>query len=370
MNSHSFRLTAWATGFARPFYLAVIDGESRLSFVNSHFFINYQQESAPIAHATLRCLVDEKDRSRFDLAMTVCLQEERETMVEVRMRKKGENWVRWELRCLEAMGLTPGRLFCLGYDLSGEEAAGAAGEDPCAARTTHGDGGPAEWQKRLARQKELTYQKVREATIRAENQERTRMARELHDNVNQILTSAQLYLSCLNKENPDFEHVKTRTTEIIALAIEELRSLAHNIAPPALREKGLIESIQRLVQDLRYTRPFDITFHYTDLLTIETQDQQLKLTVFRIIQEQVRNICKYSQATQVQIGLQAANDQIRLQIADNGRGFDPKTTRRGLGLSHIQERAGLYKGKVLLNTAPGQGCTLVVTIPLEVKRIP
>src|SRR5258708_15981192 len=240
MNSHNLQLAVWAAGVGdrKPFYLAVIDGDSRLGFVNSHFFLQYQHAERTVEDAFLRTLVDHRDRHIFDSALETCLFEEKDVPVELRMRCKPEDWVKWDLRFLEAIGEGPGRLFCIGYDLSGEESAKAA---------TRNDNGPIEkspgleeWEELLARQKELMYKKVREATIRAEQQERDRIGRELHDNVNQILTSANLFLSCLTPDNKDFEKIKTKTAEILALAIEEIRCLTHNIVSPEFREKGLI----------------------------------------------------------------------------------------------------------------------------------
>jgi signal transduction histidine kinase len=83
----------------------------------------------------------------------------------------------------------------------------------------------------------------------------------------------------------------------------------------------------------------------------------------------MHNIGKYSQASNVQIILLGRNDQLRLQITDNGVGFDPQKVRQGLGLNGICRRARLFNGKAIFNTAPGKGCTLIVTIPLELKRI-
>jgi len=223
--------------------------------------------------------------------------------------------------------------------------------------------------QRLARQKALTDKKVREASIRAENQERDRIAHELHDNICQILGSMHLYLDCLDRENPDFDFIKQRLSEISSLAIEEIRCLSHNIVSPNLLNNGLIASIQHLVDDIRYTRRFEIGFLYTDLQAIESQGSDLKLTVYRVIQEQIRNICKYSQATHVHISLSGANDHIRLHIGDDGLGFDPQKAGDGLGLSNIVNRARSHHGKARINTAPGKGCELIVTIPLEIRRI-
>jgi len=204
MNSYRWQLASWAAGFEdrKPFYLVVIDGESRLGFVNSHFFLQFQQAGSPAESTMMRCLVDERDQRRFDNALATCLTDEKDVLIEVRMRSRQESWVNWELRFLEAVGEGPGRIFCLGFALSGEEVGSEAEVRHC--------------DERLAAQKELMYKKVREAAVHAEQQERERIGHELHDNISQILTSAQLFLGCLDRENEDFDKVKKKTAEILA----------------------------------------------------------------------------------------------------------------------------------------------------------
>jgi len=221
----------------------------------------------------------------------------------------------------------------------------------------------------LARQKQWMQKKVREAAVHAESQERERIGLELHDNICQMLSSAQLYLSCLTLDNADFEMIKARTAKILSGAINEVRLLSHGIVSPDLQEKGLIESIRCLAEDVQYSRQILIDFDVTDWMNIEAQDAELKLTVYRIVQEQMQNIVKYSQAGHVRIFLQGRNDQLRLQVTDDGVGFDPGTIRKGVGLCGISRRAKLFNGKAVLQTAQGKGCTLMVTIPLELKRI-
>jgi signal transduction histidine kinase len=94
--------------------------------------------------------------------------------------------------------------------------------------------------------------------------------------------------------------------------------------------------------------------------------ESLKLTVYRIVQEALTNICKYAQATQVSIAIQSSPDKSRLHITvqDNGVGFNPQDNTTGFGLRGIQERAEAEGGQMQLTTAPGQGCTLNVWLPL------
>jgi len=362
MKSYPWQLASWTARMEdrKPFYLAVIDGETRLGFVNSHFHLQFQQADHPTQASLLRGLIDDRDRRRFDNAVTACLAEEKAVRLEARMQNQNEAWIRWELRFLEAIGNGPGRLVCLGYSIAGAETS----ETPTDTSDIIRD-----LQQRLIHQKEWMHKKVREAAVHSEQLERERIGHELHDNICQILSSAHLFLSCLTRDSEDFETLKARTAAILATAIEEVRALSHNITPPDLHEKGLIESVDRLVDDIRCTSRFNIDFVWTDKATLETQSPELKQTVFRIFQEQMQNIGKYSKASNVRITLQAADEHLRLHIIDDGIGFDPKTVRHGLGLDGIGRRAKLFNGKAIFQTAPGKGCSLIVSIPLELKRI-
>jgi two-component system sensor histidine kinase UhpB len=90
-----------------------------------------------------------------------------------------------------------------------------------------------------------------------------------------------------------------------------------------------------------------------------------KITLFRILQEQLKNIIGHSKATTTQISLQNVNDTAVLTITDNGKGFDPHHTRQGIGLTNIHERTQFYNGTVDITSAAGKGCTLTITIPVK-----
>jgi signal transduction histidine kinase len=134
---------------------------------------------------------------------------------------------------------------------------------------------------------------------------------------------------------------------------------------PDLKKGGLVASIDELVGDLCFDNLFEVDFRHSKTCDIEVMTQTKKITLFRIVQEQMKNIVKYSKAKKVLIALNIDKDRVRLEIKDDGEGFDPKGTRRGIGLSNIYERTRLYNGKAMLTTAPGKGCSIIVSIPFE-----
>jgi PAS domain S-box-containing protein len=222
-----------------------------------------------------------------------------------------------------------------------------------------------ELELQLVEQRLRQQKGIAEAIIRAQEMERSRIGNELHDNVNQIISTAQLYLNSLDPEREDFHDLKERTKAILSLSIEEIRKLSREMVAPNLRETGLLKSIQAIVADIRYINPFQIKFEHSETASIEALSHQMKVTLLRIIQEQVKNIVKYSNAETVEISLHCYQNQVRLHIGDDGIGFDAKNTPRGLGLSNIYERTRLYGGKAILHTSPGMGCSLIVNIPLD-----
>jgi signal transduction histidine kinase len=201
-----------------------------------------------------------------------------------------------------------------------------------------------------------------ETLIEAQERERTRIGHELHDNINQILSVIKLFLNMLTPENENEKKIVTKSREYIFIAIEEIRKLSQELVVPQLIEKSLTGSIQRLVDDLSISSDIKIKFTHSD--ENELLSPGKKITIFRIIQEQLKNILQYSKAQHIEISLQYKGNLAELIIKDDGVGFDATQTRKGIGLSNIYERSRFYNGTVEVQTKPGEGCTLIVSIPV------
>lgn len=212
-------------------------------------------------------------------------------------------------------------------------------------------------EEKLQRQKEVS-----EMVIRVQEKERTRIGHELHDNINQILSTTKMFIEMLTPQSDEEKKIKAKSIEYILTSIEEIRKLSKELVVPTLGEKGLVESIYALIEDIQFSSPLRIRFLHdteTDMLS-----PGKKITVFRIVQEQMKNILKYSKAKQVDICLRSRNTDIELVIKDDGIGFDPKQTHRGIGLSNIHDRTRFYGGTVDIQTSLGKGCLVTVTLPL------
>jgi signal transduction histidine kinase len=135
---------------------------------------------------------------------------------------------------------------------------------------------------------------------------------------------------------------------------------------PQFHELDLVGHITRLVKDIRLAAPYNIQFTHDEWSDIELLEKERKLALFRIVQEQIKNIILHARAANVRISLHCHDAQVRLSIHDDGQGFDPTRTPQGLGLSHIYERSRACNGEVTLETAPGKGCLLIVRMPIAV----
>ncbi|HYM93489.1 MAG TPA: PAS domain-containing protein, partial [Chitinophagaceae bacterium] len=210
-------------------------------------------------------------------------------------------------------------------------------------------------QEKLQRQKRIS-----EVVISVQEKERTRIGHELHDNVNQILSTVKLFVEMLTPSGEEEIKVKEKSMEYLSLAVEEVRKLSKELAAPELNEKSLVESINKIIDDIHISGALKIKLTYDFENDLPGSGE--KITVFRIVQEQLKNILKHSGAKNAGIFLQYRDKNLKLVIKDDGNGFDLKQTHRGIGLSNIHERTRFYNGTVDIQTSPGQGCTLIVNI--------
>jgi PAS domain S-box-containing protein len=217
---------------------------------------------------------------------------------------------------------------------------------------------------------DITYQvdeeiRTSKAIIDAQEQERNFIGGELHDNVNQILAGSVLALSMVKENNTRskkyYEFIQMGKGHILN-AIEELRKLSHKLAPASFDNSSLKDAFEELLQTFNINQRFNIKLNFDEKCNAVNGDIQINL--YRILQEQVKNIVKYAAASEIEITLTQQGGAVQLRIADNGKGFNIKTAKKGIGLSNMQKRAESFSGKFYLKSSPGKGCEIMVTIPL------
>ena len=215
----------------------------------------------------------------------------------------------------------------------------------------------------LAEQQVNRQRQITEAAIQAQEKERGEIGRELHDNINQILTTTKLYIDMAISEPDIREELLKKSHSNISTAIEEIRILSKTLVPPSLGDIGIREALTEMIGNLNIAQKLQIKLR-TSGIGEEEIDDKIKLMVFRIVQEQLNNIIKHSKATEANIKLAVSKKVLNITIEDNGIGFDPKKKIKGIGLGNITSRAELHEGQVSIESAPGRGCVLKVNIPI------
>jgi PAS domain S-box-containing protein len=204
---------------------------------------------------------------------------------------------------------------------------------------------------------------VLETSVQAQEKERLEIGKELHDNINQMLTTVKLMLN-MAADFPDRSaDMIQKGHTVISKAIEEVRRLSKQLVGPGLEDISLQVSLQHLFADLHSLTGLHFYLRF-ELIDETVYEQEMKLIFYRIIQEQINNIIKHAKATEVEITFTKQADQVHIVIKDNGVGFDPKVTANGIGLRNIANRVELLKGKMHIQTAPGKGCTMHLYIPV------
>lgn len=219
-------------------------------------------------------------------------------------------------------------------------------------------------QKELSDQKISEQKKVMQAMIQAEEKEKTKLGLELHDNISQILSVVRMYLTILNSGEALEGVTLAQTTKLLNSAIDEIRNLSHSLAVSYKFEAGLVEALAAMVEKITLARGFSIALVTPPHLDERINNDQ-KLAVYRIIQEQLNNIIKHAKATKAEVRIELLSDEMSLEVTDNGKGFDPLKTAKGLGLNNITNRTEALGGKVFIYSAPGKGCRVKATIPLH-----
>jgi len=204
---------------------------------------------------------------------------------------------------------------------------------------------------------------ITEITLQAQEKEKSELGIELHDNINQILAAAKMYLDLHIAKQPSSDNSIQRSHDHVERALHEIRKLSHSLVTPSLgAERDLFEAIKDLVCDQTTGSNIEVHFHNQldpELIISETR----KVVCYRVVQEQMTNILKYAQASSIHITLGSANNFLHLTIEDNGKGFDPNFKTKGIGLKNIKSRVELYSGDMKIISQPGKGCLLKITIP-------
>jgi two-component system sensor histidine kinase UhpB len=220
---------------------------------------------------------------------------------------------------------------------------------------------------RMMRRLEAERRRAGSAALQAQEQERARVARDLHDEVNQSLTGLLLRLEAAREEAPPELEAELEATKALAnQAMRELLSLARQLRPTALDDLGLAAAIAGQVEQLGQAEieaEFAAEGDFSDL------DDDAQLVVYRVAQEALSNAARHSGAGRVEVRLSRdPTGGVALEVADDGRGFAFEASERGLGIAGMRERALLVGGELTIESRPGRGTTVRLALPGESAR--
>ena len=204
--------------------------------------------------------------------------------------------------------------------------------------------------------------------------ERQLIAYEIHDGLVQLMTGALLNFQALGQppspDSPPARQTFQRATGTLAEAIAEARRLIGGLRPPALDEAGLAAAVEDLVAAAEKQRQ-GVSVYFRHDVQFERLAPPLETALFRIVQESLTNALRHSGSSTVQVNLTQHENRVRLEILDEGCGFDPAAVEPNrFGLQGIRQRAELFGGTLKLSTAPGQGTRVVVDLPLVAAATP
>lgn len=207
--------------------------------------------------------------------------------------------------------------------------------------------------------------------VQAQEAERQRVARELHDQAGQALTAIQLGLSRLEKlaGNEEWRREAAQLRAMAVSTMEEIRNLAFDLRPSMLDELGLWPALRHYARE--FGRRTGLSVEVNLPAAAGRLHSELEITVFRVVQEGLTNIAKHAAATVARVTVELREGSLRLEVQDNGRGFDVAAAlqnekKKSLGLFGMEERVSLVGGTLQINSAPGQGTTLSLVIPLDI----
>jgi two-component system sensor histidine kinase UhpB len=198
--------------------------------------------------------------------------------------------------------------------------------------------------------------------LQAQEEERRRLARDLHDEVNQALTAILLRLEALSHDAPpeladEFAEVK----RLVNQAMAELLQLARQLRPTALDDHGLLPALATHLRRFAAQTGIDADLRTAGEATDLEADQEIAL--YRVAQEALANVARHADASRVEVDLDTSGPSLELRVRDDGRGFNTLSRRNGLGLGGMAERARLVGGELTIDSEPGRGTELVMRVP-------
>ena len=220
---------------------------------------------------------------------------------------------------------------------------------------------------RLNRQRQLWNRRIQTAVLRTEEQARSHFAKELHDGLGPLLSSAKMSLSAFSAEEPDSEQreLLTNTKHVIDEAIRSLREISNNLSPRVLNDFGLVRGVQNFIDKSAAIHDVQVRFT-SNLATGERFDTDVEVILYRVICELINNSLKHASCRKIRLSLTQQSGELALDYRDDGCGFDPQAMIDcGMGLSNIASRVTSLGGTFQLVSSKGAGMQAAIRIGIQ-----
>ena len=216
---------------------------------------------------------------------------------------------------------------------------------------------------RLNRQRQLLNKRILTAVLRTEEKSRSRFAKDLHDGLGPLLSSARMSLSALQRESlpADQQEIIGNTTYVIDEAIRSLREISNNLSPHVLNDFGLARGVQNFID--KSAAMHDVKIRFTTNLRSERYDTDIEVILYRVICELINNSLKHAACSAINLSLSQNGSELTLDYTDNGRGFNPQAMMDcGMGLSNIASRINSLGGTFDISSSKGKGMRAAIRV--------
>ena len=233
------------------------------------------------------------------------------------------------------------------------------------------------YQKRLLKEQrklnqiENDYQNMLlKAGIKAQEEERLRIARDLHDSVGSLLSATKIYINqmVLDKNQDNLEYLRSKANATVDRNITSIRNITRNLMPKGLLQLGLIPAIRDLCRQIRDMDMLEVIFHYNGVMRLHSEKE---VALYRILQELTNNTMKFAGASKMKIQITFSADSFELLYSDDGKGFDydeylkKELADTGLGLRNLESRVNFIGGRLNYRSAPGEGVSVTILLPID-----
>jgi len=324
--------------------IAVVDPEGRFLYASPSHQASLGYDPSALIRQDFRDLVHPEDRAAVRQAWEQSLHRRESRSAEVRLRDKLGTWLSFESIgnwIFDEKG-QPQRAVIISRDIS------------------------------RRKQAEIALRELPRLIREAQEAERRRVARELHDSVNQILSAVKFRLQAVEERLQDKDEAAWRDTlktkANLEKAMQEVRRISRNLRPSELDDLGLAPAVRSLCRE--FGERTGVAVELALSRVPRAIPDEIELNVYRILQEAFGNIEKHARARNVRLGLSREGRRLRVTIRDDGLGFDPLATPRkgrvnGMGLVDMKERAAFVGGSCLVRSSAGAGTEIVIEMPLK-----